>query len=81
MKYEKELREIKQYNDLYKQAEENYIKTNNPIMSERYAKQSDRASEKEIKIWDNLVKKILKEKPFMTENQVNDFIREKVDSL
>lgn len=81
MKYEKELREIKQYNDLYKQAEENYIKTNNPIMSERYAKQSDRASEKEIKSWDNLVKKILKEKPFMTENQVNDFIREKVDSL
>lgn len=81
MKYEKELKEIKQYNDLYKRAEENYIKTNNPIMSERYAKQSDRASEKEIKSWDNLVKKILKEKPFMTENQVNDFIREKVDSL
>ena len=81
MKYEKELREIKQYNDLYKQAEENYIKTNNPIMSERYAKQSDRASEKEIKSWDNLVKKILKEKPFMTENQVNTFIREKVDNL
>ena len=81
MKYEKELREIKQYNDLYKQAEENYIKTNNPIMSERYAKQSDRASEKEIKSWDNLVKKILKEKPFMTENQVNTFIREKIDNL
>ena len=81
MKYEKELREIKQYNNLYKQTEENYIKTNNPIMSERYAKQSDRASEKEIKSWDNLVKKILKEKPFMTENQVNTFIREKIDNL
>ena len=81
MKYEKELREIKQYNNLYKQTEENYIKTNNPIMLERYAKQSDRASEKELKTWDNLVKKILKEKPFMTENQVNTFIREKIDNL
>ena len=81
MKYEKELREIKQYNDLYKRAEENYIKTNNPIMLERYAKQSDRASEKEIKSWDRLVKKILKEKSFMSERQANEFIRERVDSL
>ena len=81
MRYEKELREIKQYNDLYKSAEEKYLQSNNPVMSERYAKQSDRASEREIEAWDNLVKKILKEKSFMTERQANEFIRKGVDSL
>ena len=80
-KYEKELREIKQYNDLYNSAEEKYLQSNNPIMSERYAKQSDRAYIKEIEAWDRLVKKILKQKSFMTERQANEFIRKEVDSL
>lgn len=37
--------------------------------------------EKELKTWDNLVKKILKEKSFMSERQANEFIRKRVDSL
>lgn len=81
MRYEKELREIKQYNNLYKQAEKRYIKANSGVMKSIFSEESDITKEKEIKAWDNLVKKILKEKPFMTENQVNDFIREKIDSL